>query len=111
MSFRDGHDYDLTTPAYNFSRTDDRLRVVVATLDDHIRPKRFHEIERRVFVKKNDEVNAFETRNKVRAIALSAHGATRSFEAFHGCVGIDADNQGVTSRASGSEKIEVTWMQ
>ena len=103
MAFRDWHDYNFTAPAFDFSRSDDRLRVVVATLDDDIRPKCIYEIEWCVFVKKDDEVNAFETSNNVRAIALSAHGARRALEAFHRRIGIDPDNQCITSRASGCE--------
>ena len=103
MSFRDWHDYNFTAPAFDFSRTDDRLRFVVATLDDHIRPKCIHEIDRCVFVKKHDEVNALETRNKVRTIAFAAHRAARALQAFHRCVGIDPDYQGISARAGGRE--------
>lgn len=110
MSFRDWHDYNFTAPAFYFSRTHDRLRFVVATLDDHIRPKCIHEIERSVLVKEDDEVNALETRNKVRAIALPANGAHRPLEAFHRCIGIDPDYQGITPRAGGCEQIEMTGM-
>lgn len=98
MSFCNGHHYNFTAPAFDFSRADDRFRFVVAALDDHIRPKRVHEIERCVFVKKHDEVNAFEASNKVGAIALAAHGAGRPLEAFHRCIGIDPDYQRVASR-------------
>jgi hypothetical protein len=110
MAFCDWHDYNFTAPAFDFSRTHDRLGFVVATLDDHIRPKCIHEIERCVFVKKDDEVNALETRNEVRTIAFAAHGAARPLEAFHRCIGIDPDDQCITPRASGCEEIQVTWM-
>ena len=103
MSFRKRHDYNFSSPASDLSRTNNRIWLVVATLDDHIRPKGFHEIEWCILVKKNDEVNALETCNKVRAIAFSAHRAGRSLEPFHRCVGVDSDNQCVTSRASGRE--------
>ena len=83
MSFRDWHDNNFTAPAFDFSRTDDRLGFVVATLDDDIRPKCIHEVERCVFVEKDYEVNALETSNKVRSIAFTAHGAAGSLETLH----------------------------
>ena len=83
MSFCDWHDNNFTAPAFDFSRTDDRFRFVVATLHDHIRLKRIHEIERCVFIEKYYEVNALETGNEVRAIAFTAHRAVRPLESFH----------------------------
>lgn len=103
MSFGDWHDYNFTAPAFDFSRTDDRLGFVIATFDDHIRPKSVHEIERCVFVKKHDEVNALETCNKVRTIAFAAHRTRRTLEALHRRIGVDADYQGVTQCAGSRE--------
>ncbi len=103
MSFRERHDYNFSAPAFDLSRTNNRIWLVVATLYDHIRPKDLHEIERCILVKKNNEVNALESSNKVGSIAFSTHWARRSFEAFHRRIGVDADNQCVTSRASGRE--------
>lgn len=103
MSFSDRDNYDFTAPAFNFSRTNDRLGFVVAAFHDHTRPKCIHEIERCVFVKKNYQVYALETGNKVRAIALSAHRAARTLEPFYRRIGIDPDNQCVTACASRRE--------
>src|SRR5436305_807225 len=111
MSFCDWHDDNFTAPAFDFSRTDDRLRLIVATLDDDIRPKRIHEIERCVFVEKYYELNALETGNKVRAIAFTAHRPVWALESFHRCIGVDTDDQSITTRARGCEQIEMTRMQ
>jgi len=111
MSFGDWHYYHFTAPAFDFARTDDRLRFVIATLHDHIRPQCIHEIELRVLVEKNDEVNALETCNKVRTVAFAAHRTGRSLESFHRRIGIDPDNQCVTACAGSCEQIQMPRMQ
>lgn len=111
MSFGERDDDDFSAPALDFARADNRVGRIVSALHDHVGAQRFYQLERCVFVERNDEVHRLESRQNVGAIFRVANGASRSLESLHRSVGIDSNYQRVTMRPRRSQQIHVAPMQ
>ena len=111
MTSGEWNDDDAASPSLHFFCADDGCLGVVATLDDDIGLESFDELERCVFRKNNNEVDAFERGKNVRALGRGADRARWSFKPSHRLVAVDSDHQRVTRGPRGCEQIDVTGMK
>ena len=111
MTRCNGYDDDAAAPALHFSGSDDRLLGVVPAFDDDVGLQVSNEIEWGVFRKDDHEIDAFQRRQHVSSVGIGAHRSRGPFEASHGVVAVESDDEGVTRGARGGEDVDVTGMQ
>lgn len=103
MSSGERYNDNLPSPALDLPCTDNRIRGVVSTLYDDVRPKSLHQLERGVFIESHDKIHCLECRENVSSIVLASNRTSRSFQTLHRVVGVESDNQRITVAARGSE--------
>ena len=86
MAGRQRNDDDLAPARANLFGSDNRVRRVVAALDDHVWLEQLDELEGRVLLEQRNGVDRLECREDAHALSLAAHGPTRSLETLHGRV-------------------------
>ena len=79
----EGNYDDAPSPAFYFGGADYRAFRVIAALHDHIWLQSLYELERRIFRKNDDEVNAFHGGEHERAFRLVAYRPARPLEPSH----------------------------
>jgi hypothetical protein len=111
MPGRDRDDDDAPAPGRDGIGPNDRLRRVIAALDDHVRQECGDEFTRRVLLEHDDGVHTLERGQEARALRLGAHGTRRALEAPHGSVAVDADDQGIPFRPRGGQDVDMSGVQ
>ena len=111
MTWCQRNDDDLSAPAFDIRRTDDRVVRVIAALDDHIGPEMSDQVKRCVLRENYDEIDALERRENVGALRVGADGPCRALEATYRFIAIDADYQRVGRLSRGGKHVDMARMK
>src|ERR1019366_7047431 len=71
------------------------FEVVVSAFDQDVRLELLEQLVRRVLTENGDVINRFQSREDERPVTLPNQRTLGTFESFHRCVRIDADDQDV----------------
>lgn len=111
MPGRQRNDDDVATARAHFVRADHGVGCVVASFDDHVGLKELDEFQRRVLLEQRNCIHRLEGGQHVRALALGAYGAIGAFQAFHGGIAVQADDEHIAPRPRADEYIDVSGMK
>jgi len=111
MTGRERNDHDLAAARANYLATDDCVRSVIATLDDHVRLKRLDQLERRVLVEQGDGIDGLEGRHDIDAFRLAPDRTIRTLKASNRRVTVHANDQGVAALPGAGEDVYVARVQ
>jgi len=111
MTGRQRNDDDVSTTCSDFRRSDNSVGSVITAFDDHIRLQQSNELERCVLLEQRNGIDRLEGGQHVRALALGAYGAIGAFQAFHGGIAVQADDEHIAPRPRADEYIDVSGMK
>jgi hypothetical protein len=83
----------------------------IVSLDENMRQDRLDELPRLIFVEDDNTIDSAQCRKHGCAIAFGVDRPSRSLDAEHGRVAVEADNQGITLRPRKFEILDVAAMQ
>jgi len=105
------HNHRFTAPSNHFARSDHRGDRIVAAFHKHIGPQRHDQLQRRVFVENGDSIHARERRKHMGSLPRTAEGPRRPFEATHGVIAVNADDQRIAAIPRSTQEIDVSGVQ
>ena len=111
MTWGERYDDDAPAPTFYFGCANDGFLRVVSAFHYDVGLEMPNEIERCVFGEDHHKVHAFEGGDDVSSLGVAPHGTRRSFEAAHGLIAVDADDERVSRRARGRENVYVTAVE
>src|SRR5882672_5729364 len=110
-AFEDIDQHDLAAVSGNDLMANDLGAGIIATLHQYARPDLRDQLDRRVFLENDDEIDRLQRRQHFGARALVLNRTPLALQPFHRRIAVQSDHQPVTGATRRGQYLDVAGMQ